>query len=280
MSQVWDDIDQRYVEVDDEPQDWTPDGGTTGVHFPTQTTDGITYTANPYDPPVTGPAGPAPTPTPGPGPGPGPTPTPGGFGGFGGGNSGAGFQWPGFKPPPLPTLPTFQKPADFSFGEFAYDPFTAPTMDQAMAEPGYEMSRREGQRALENSAGARGVLRTGGTLKDLIGFGQNLAAQQYGNVYNRAANTYGMNRTGAFDTWKGNRESAADTYRTNFGVSRDVFDRQYGRGLDLYDRSFNAELAKFNPQFTAAQLTFGDIYNRDRDRLNSLTNIATAGAGA
>jgi hypothetical protein len=54
-----------------------------------------------------------------------------------------------------------------------------------MADPGYQFALREGNQRLQGSAAAGGVLRTSGTLKDLMGYGQEMATQQYGNVYGR-----------------------------------------------------------------------------------------------
>jgi hypothetical protein len=46
---------------------------------------------------------------------------------------------------------------------------------------------------LERSGAARGVTNTGGTLKNILDYGQQAASQEYGNVYNRAAGAWGMN---------------------------------------------------------------------------------------
>lgn len=261
---------------------------------------------------------PPPPPTPPPGPPPPPPPPGGGDGGSGGGGgygSPSSFtvsdSWPTFTAPPVPTISPFVKrpdfdyqsfaePAPFSYGEFAYDSFTPPSLEDAQNEPGYAFARDEGQRALLNSRLA--TRRTGGTLKDLIGWGNKFAEQNYGNVYNRTANTYGINRGNAFENFQTNRSHAFDThntnrgnafqthqanemgrlgaYTTNFGADKDTYDRNTAAQWDTFDRNFRSKMAEFDPRFTAAQLTFADIYNRDRDKLNSLTNIATAGAGA
>lgn len=196
----------------------------------------------------------APDPTnPGPGPGPGPAPAP--PGGGGGGPLGGGLQtpgtfnvsssWPGLDVPPVPTRP-----------EFSYDPFSAPTLDQAKNEPGYQFARDEGIHAVENSKAARGILRTGGTLKDILGWGDRFAEQNYGNVYNRSANTYTMNRGNAFDSWKGNNDLAFDTW----------------------DRQLGGAQAAFAPKQRQAELSFDDMYRRFVAGLNATTAIATAGA--
>lgn len=54
-----------------------------------------------------------------------------------------------------------------------------------LADPGYQFTLQQGVNALENSAAAKGTLRTGGTLQDIVKYGQDLGSQQYQNVWNR-----------------------------------------------------------------------------------------------
>lgn len=86
--------------------------------------------------------------------------------------------------------PAFQFTA---FPQFHGPRFTPPTMEDAMNEPGYQFRSNQGMDAIQRSAAAKGLLRTGGTLKDLATWNQNFASGEYGNVYNRALNTFGTN---------------------------------------------------------------------------------------
>ncbi len=63
-----------------------------------------------------------------------------------------------------------------------YTPFG---MDQFQADPGYQFRMSEGMKALERSAAARGILQSGGTLKDITRFGQDAASQEYQNAFQR-----------------------------------------------------------------------------------------------
>lgn len=63
--------------------------------------------------------------------------------------------------------------------------------------PDYQFAQQQGTLALERSAAAKGLLNSGGTLKDLTSFGQGLASQQYGNYFNRLASLAGMGQTAA-----------------------------------------------------------------------------------
>lgn len=187
------------------------------------------------------------------------------FGGYGDGSyHSPAFNWPTFN------APRYTAPADFAAPPpFSFEAFRAPTLEDARNEPGYAFAADEGRRQLEQSAAARGVLRTGGTLKDILGWGNRFAEQNYGNVFNRGAQTYGMNR-----------ENALGNYLTNYNISRDVYDRGRQSGLDVYDRDYQAALAEFNPRFRSAELTFDDMYRRWKAMVDANTAVATAGAGA
>lgn len=66
-------------------------------------------------------------------------------------------------------------------GEFARD-FG---MSDFQADPGYSFRLKEGMRALENNAAARGGLISGNALRATQKFGQDLASGEYQNAYNR-----------------------------------------------------------------------------------------------
>jgi hypothetical protein len=53
--------------------------------------------------------------------------------------------------------------------------------------PGYQFRFNEGQRAVEGSAASKGMLMSGGTLKDLTRFGQGVAADDFNQQFNRQA---------------------------------------------------------------------------------------------
>ena len=63
-----------------------------------------------------------------------------------------------------------------------YTPFGMP---QFQADPGYNFRMAEGMKALERSAAARGLLQSGGTLKGIQQYGQNIASDEYQNAFNR-----------------------------------------------------------------------------------------------
>lgn len=69
-------------------------------------------------------------------------------------------------------------------------PFVAPTDVTEQNDPGYKFRLQQGQKALEDSAAARGGVLSTGTAQDLTKFGQDYASNEYGNVYARAVDQY------------------------------------------------------------------------------------------
>jgi len=63
-----------------------------------------------------------------------------------------------------------------------YTPFG---MEQFQADPGYGFRLKEGLRALESSAAARGGLLSGNALRGITRYGQGLASEEFGNAFNR-----------------------------------------------------------------------------------------------
>lgn len=63
-----------------------------------------------------------------------------------------------------------------------YEPFT---MAKFQADPGYGFRLKEGLRALENSAAARGGLLSGNQMRGVTQFGQELGSQEFTNAFNR-----------------------------------------------------------------------------------------------
>ena len=179
--------------------------------------------------PVARTGGSDPVPTPTPTPTPGPAPGTGGTGGLIDPFPGM-FQAP--TPIPYQAPPQFQAPSYTPPPAFTYAQFQAPTFDQALNDPGFQFVQQMGQRGVERSAAARGVLNSGGTLQDIANFNQSLAESQYGNVFNR--------NLGA---WQQNYNAAVGQYNTNYQT-------QY---LDPYKNAYQSALDTYNPQFSAWQ---------------------------
>ena len=219
---------------------------------------------------ATGPAGPGPT---GPGPTGGWTPdawaaalvnaqggspllnpaaTPGppsmGYGGMGpGGVSGTmGQMITPYNPlatySPVPYVPPapFRPPAYEGAVPFAHDPYAAatpfagPTAADMTADPGYQFRLRQGQEALERSGAARGVTNTGGTLRDILDYGQQAASQEYGNVFGRQRDVYDLNERNRFNAYQTNYGNAMDAYNLNERNRAGAFTTNVANARDAY----------------------------------------------
>ena len=147
-----------------------------------------------------------------------------------------------FQAPKYEAGPAYQAPAAFQ----------APSMEQALADPGYQFSVQQGQKRLEGSAAARGLARTGGTLKNLMDYGQQAAGAQYDKVYGRAASEYAQNYQMGRDTWGANQ------------AQRDA----------TFDRNYKGASDAFNSRFRGQELSFQDLFNRWNVGVNTQTQLA------
>jgi hypothetical protein len=86
---------------------------------------------------------------------------------------------------------------DPNFGKYATAEYT-PEMFAKGQDPGYQFRLKEGMQGLERSAAARGGLLSGGTLKGIQRYGQDMASQEYQNAFNR----YQAERTGTLNPFQ------------------------------------------------------------------------------
>ena len=139
-----------------------------------------------------------------------------------------------FAPVPRFTAPRFQRPS----------------LRDAMNEPGYGFRLQGGSDALQRSAAARGTLRTGGTLRDIMEYGQNFASQEYSNVFNRALAEYDRTYQGARDEFA---PSLAEWSMLS-SAEREAALAQFQREWDVY--SFG------NSQNSQYERMIADFYNQ------------------
>mgnify|MGYP000373107889 CR=1 FL=1 len=152
--------------------------------------------------------------------------------------------FPEFKPPEYQAGPAYQAP----------EKFVAPTMEQAQADPGYQFALNQGMNALQNAQAAKGLARTGASLKALMDYGQQAATQQYDKVYDRAASQYGQNYQMGRDAWT-----------LNDAQRRDARDFGYRGASDA-----------FNANFRGRELQFEDLFRRWAQNTNIQTQLALA----
>jgi hypothetical protein len=109
--------------------------------------------------------------------------------------------------------PNFGKYATAEYKTSAYDPneaFRDFTMADFQEDPGYAFRMKEGLRAVDQQAAARGGLISGNALKASQAYGQDMASQEYTNAFNRYQAQRGFkagefgNQFNRFQTERGN----------------------------------------------------------------------------
>lgn len=134
----------------------------------------------------------------------------------------------------IPPVPKFDAPG-----------FQAPNASDVLKDPGYQFRLGQGQQSLEQSAAARGLLNTGGTLKDLIGYGQNFASQEYGNVYDRSERAYNLAYRGAQDEFS----PLMHQYDTLSAAGQHQNDLNYQHSWDKWIQDYNIFRNNNNDRF-------------------------------
>lgn len=112
------------------------------------------------------------------------------------GPSGGGGGGGSPLPPTLPGLPGFNIPGA---PVFAPPKFNAPNAQTLLSDPGYLARLNTANTALERSAAARGTLRGGNTLNDIVEQSQNFGSQEYDAAYRRARDTFDTDYRSAYD---------------------------------------------------------------------------------
>ena len=228
----------------------------------------------------------------------------GGANGAGGSYSGSSF---GKAPNPTPfNFPQFQSPGAFNYGEYnPLDPFKgpewkAPTDVSDANDPGYSARLREGQKAIERSAAAKGTLVTGGTLKDLSNYAQDYAANEYQNVYNRAFQDYSTNyqrqaseydraaqehfrdyttnRSNAFENYTTNFQNALNAYKTNFETQFQPWQANYQQAYQTWQGNMNAAQQQWQNAFNQEQARYNQLYQTTALGQQAINSQAQYGA--
>lgn len=119
----------------------------------------------------------------------------------------------------------------------------APDASQFREDPGYQFAFNEGQRAIESGGAARGMLMSGGTLKDLARFGTGIADQQYGDWWNREMKV----KDSAYD-----KLSGLATMGQNSAAQTGYLGQQKANNIsDLLTQQGNARASGYAGQATA-----------------------------
>lgn len=141
------------------------------------------------------------------------------------------------------------------------NPFTGITGADVLNDPSYQFRLNQGLGALENSAAAKGILRTGGAMKGLEDYAQNFASQEFGNAYNRAAQTNQQNFGQQFQVGSTNAANNLNAAQFNAGNQQAV-------------NLANAQLAQ-----SAGQANAANALNAGQFNAGQANNVAQFNAG-
>ena len=75
---------------------------------------------------------------------------------------------------------------------------------------------------------------TGGTLRDILDYGQQAASQEYGNVFGRQRDVYDLNERNRFNAYQANYGNAMDAYAMNERNRAGAFATNVGTARDAY----------------------------------------------
>lgn len=162
---------------------------------------------------------------------------------------------------------------DPMFGKYATAEYT-PEMFAKGQDPGYQFRLSEGMKGLERSAASRGGLLSGGTLKGIQRYGQDMASQEYQNAFNR----YQAERTGTLNPYQslaGVGQSTANTLGT-MGMN---YANQAG---ETYQNAANARASGYVGGANAIGGTIGNLSNMyyQNQLMNRVFPIGNTGGGS
>lgn len=141
-------------------------------------------------------------------------------------------------------------------------------------DEGYQFRLKEGQDAIQNTAAAGGGLLSGKTLKDLTSYGQGLAADEYGQAYDR----YNQNRNFAEGQFQTDRNFGRGVYQDDRDYGRGVYtdDRNFAEGNRRYDQGFGEDQRRYNQGFDYSAHLNDRNFNEDQRRYDQGFNYTAA----
>ena len=152
-------------------------------------------------------------------------------------------------------------------------------------DPGYAFRQSEAMKAIERSAASRGIGQTGGTLKALTRYGQDMASQEYQNAFNRSLEGFKANqgaRQQRLGTLSGlanmgygaagaSGQNLVNTQQTAGGWRNTAAQLQGGYGIDSANRQADIAMRYGD---TARNLRLGGV----QSEANSILGVGQATA--
>ena len=142
-------------------------------------------------------------------------------------------------------------------------------VNKVSQDPGYDFALKEGQKALERSAAARGNLLSGATGKALERYGQDYATTKVNDVYNRNLSTYNTN----YNTEQANRSNLFNRLSSLAGTGQQASTATAGLGANM---AGNIGSNTMNAATNAANLGMSGT-NASQDYLTSAAAARASG---
>lgn len=174
-------------------------------------------------------------------------------------------------------------------GVEGYDPSSAFkdfTMSDFQEDPGYGFRLKEGLKAVDSQAAARGGLISGGALKASQRYGQDMASQEYQNAFNRYQGQRAFKAgeyQNDFNRFQNQRTFKAGEYQNDF--NRFQADRGFKAGeyQNAFNRFQSERTGTLNPYQSLAgqgQTTSNALANMGNNYATQAGNTLQAGANA
>lgn len=117
-------------------------------------------------------------------------------------------------------------------GDFQYKEFNPGDLEN---DPGYKFRMAQGLKGIRNSRAGQGSLKSGATLKALLGYGQGLASEEMGNAYNR----FSDQRNFANNVFQSGRNFKRNAFETNRNFGANQFQQGYQNRVGANQDRFN-----------------------------------------
>lgn len=166
----------------------------------------------------------------------------------------------------------------FTPREFSYEKFAPSSYADLEQQPGFLDGQQRLQKQIEAGAAYRGMVRSGMTLGDLWSGLDTNKQQRFAEFDGRRARDYTMNRGNAFDNFRTNEDNRYQAWGGNLGASREKWRDEYNVDKDRYSFGATENDRKNNFRFNTEKSSFDNALERWRQQVQSLTQIATAGA--
>jgi len=186
--------------------------------------------------------------------------------------AGVNFQtneWQGQQAVEQPYL-NLGKTAANAYANLLNNPFTAPTLAQAEATPGYQFNLQTGTQAINENAAATGNLNSGNTGVALEKYGQGLATTTYQQAYQNALTQYQTNLNAA--------GQGVNTGLTAAGQSGQFGQAAANNLANLYLQGGQQQASQLNNQGAAAAAGTMGQANAYANMFNGVANSVDQGA--